>query len=167
MADLKESFVSNWFYPVALVLFVLVWALVTTSGAIPQAGHGFSLEVALLADVFLTLPALYWLCFRNRHGKARLFLGLIAVVCSGMWLAGQIVPVAEQRILPQFSWLRYTGLAIIVAFEVRLAALALRVMWKPQASLADLEGQGVPPIVAKLMIAEARFWRWVLSAFRK
>ena len=167
MADFRGSFVSNWFYPVTLVLFVMVWALITMAGDMAQPTLGFHFETALLADVFLTLPALYWLCFRNRSGKAKMLLGLIAVVCSGLWLAGKLVPLSEQSILPQLTWLRYVGFAIIVGFEIRLAAIALKLLFESQTKVADLEAEGVPPIVAKLMLMEARFWRWMLSAFRK
>ncbi len=167
MTDLRKTIVVNWFYSMALLLFLVAGILIASIGGVPPPGQGPSFEAALLVDIFLTLPVLYWLCFRKRHGAARLLLGGTAVVCSGLWLAGLIVPTSEQRMLPQLSWLRYAGLAIIVGFEVRLAALAFRVMWRPQAKIADLEAQGVPPLVAKLMLLEARFWRWVLSAFRK
>ena len=167
MANLRRALGANWFYPLAIGLIALVWALdIFSKGRFPSAG-GTSLELAVLADVFVTLPVLYWLCFRKRHGLAKLLLGVTAVVCSGLWLAGQFVPATDQRILPQLSWLRYAGLAIIVGFEVRLAAVAFRMIWRPQTKVADLAAEGVPPVIAKLMLLEARFWRWVLSAFRK
>ena len=165
--ELRKAFATNWFYPVAVTLLMLVGFLAASTRGVPPPAQGLSFEVALLADVFVTLPLLYWLCFRKRHGMAKLLLGVTAVVCSGLWLSGLIVPLSEQRVLPQLSWLRFAGLVIIVGFEIRLAALAFRVMWKPQAKVADLEAQGVPPVIAKLMLLEARFWRWVLSAFRK
>ena len=167
MAELRKTFATNWFYPVAFTLLMLVGFLATSTRGLPRPAQGPTFEVALLADVFVTLPMLYWLCFRKRHGMAKLLLGVTAVVCSGLWLSGLIVPLAEQRVLPQLSWFRFVGLVIIVGFEVRLAALALRLMWRPQTKVAELEAQGVPPVVAKLMLLEARFWRWALSALRK
>lgn len=167
MAHLSKTIVANWFYPVVLALFLVVGALSASSAGVAQLSQNPRFEMVMLFDVFLTLPALYWLCFHNRHGKGKLLLGLIAVVCSGLWLAGKIVPLASQQVLPQLSWLRYAGLAIVVGFEIRLAAMAVRLMWKPQAKAADLEAQGVPPLVAKLIVLEVRFWRWVFLVFRK
>jgi hypothetical protein len=164
---LKCTLGANWFYPLALGLFAVVWALdVRSQGALGSAGAA-SLEIAVLVDVFLTLPALYWLCFRKRHGSAKLLLGITAVVCSGLWLAGLLIPAADQQILPHLSWLRYAGLAIIIGFEVRLAWLTIRMVWRPQTKVADLAAEGVPLPLAKLMLLEARFWRWVIAAFRK
>lgn len=167
MANLRKSLGANWFYPLAVVLIMLAWVISLVSLERLSSGAGPGFEIALLADVFVTLPVLYWLCFRKSHSPAKLVLGIIAVVCSGLWLAGYSVPTAEQRILPQLSWLRYAGLAIVIGFEVRLAALVIRMVWRPQVKMADLAAEGVPPLIAKLMLREVRFWKWVGSAFRK
>ncbi len=166
MAHLTMQLAANWFFPVALLLFAAVWSLSKTAGALSQADWP-QLEAALIADALLTLPALYWLCFRKRHGKGKMFLGVIAVICSSLWLAGLIVPPAEQDLLQRAAWLRYFGLAVIFLIEARIAVLAFRAIWRPETKVADLEAHGVPPIMAKLMLLEARFWRWVFSAFRK
>jgi dolichol kinase len=166
MAHLRKQLAANWFFPVALILFLAVWGVVKSASALSQADL-FNLESALVADAFLTLPVLYWLCFRGRQSKGKLLLGVIAVICSGLWLAGLIVPPSGQALLPQVAWLRYLGLAVIVMVEVRIAVLAVRLVWQPNAKAADLESHGVPPVIAKLMLLEARFWRWVFSAFRK
>ena len=157
----------NWFFPLVLLLFAIVWALSAATINDASTADIRALELALLADVFVTLPVLFWLCFRNQSARQRLALGIVAAICSGLWFATWVVPAESQGYLRPFAWVRYIGVAIIVTVEVGLVVGIARIIWKPEAEARDIEALGVPPMVARLMMAEARFWRWVLHKFRK
>ncbi len=157
----------NWFYPLSLGLLGLVWVISRTATGQMSASDQRGFETALLIDVFVTLPTLFWVCFRRQLATKQLALGIIATMCAGLWATTWIVPAEGQFLLRQIGWARYVGLAILLMFEISIVVAAVRLIWKPKSDVRDFEALGVPPLVAKLMYAEARFWRWVFSKFRK
>lgn len=157
----------NWYYPLALALFGVVWMVSKTELGRMSASDQRGFEIALLIDVFVTLPLLFWLCFRRQWAMKQLVLGIVATMCGGLWAATWIVPVEDQAILGQIGWVRYVGLGILLVVEIGIMVGLMRIIWKPKTEVRDIEAMGVPPFVAKLMLAEARFWRWVFSKFRK
>lgn len=167
MTKVADILRRNWFYPLALGLLGLVWMVSRTAiGQVPESDQGW-LEAALLVDVFVTLPLLFWFCFRRQLARKQLALGIIATMCGGLWAATWIVPVKDQFVLGQIGWVRYVGMALLLVFEIGIVVAAVRLIWKPKADARDFEALGVPPFVAKLMHAEARFWRWLFGKFRK
>lgn len=149
---------DNWFWPVAGVLVAVVWALSTMS-PVPLT-QGF--EWALLFDVLVTLPVLFLLCYRGKFTRTTLIVRVLALQCAGIWLAAKLVPVGDQSILPYLAWVRWAGLAIVVLFEVRLVVAVVKLQLKPTTREDDLEAAGMPPLLARLAMLEARFWRWIL-----
>ena len=149
---------ENWFWPLAAVLGGAVWALST----IPSVPMTPGFEGTLLFDALITLPVLFVVCYRRSFTTKALMIRVIALQCAGIWLAAQLVPVDGQSILPYLTWVRWAGLAIITLFEIRLVLAVVKLQLKPTTRQDELEAAGMPPLLAKLAMLEARFWRWIL-----
>lgn len=154
---------NNWFWPVAFLQVTLLWCL---TAAVPNAFvPGF--EKALLFDAVITLPTLFFICYRGRLPLKFMVVRIVALQCLGIWLASKLVPTSEQHILPALMWARYVGLSVLVLIEMKLAIVLFRLMFKSGVTEGDLTRQGMPRLIAKWAMMEARFWRWVLGLFRK
>ncbi len=159
IAKVKE----NWFWPLAIMLMALAWTIGQLSSIEPNS----SWEYAVVFDVLVTLPILFFLCYRNRNSLKVNLLGIVALQCSGIWLATKIVPIESQNILPYLSWLRYAGLALLFALEIGIVLALIKIVFRADTTATHVEQLGVPPFVAKLLLMEARFWRRVFSIFKR
>jgi hypothetical protein len=162
-ATMTQRLKDNWFWPLAIMLsaFAAFIARTTPVGAL----EGW--EVAVVFDVLVTIPVLFALCYRAKLTRNNLIIRVVALQCLGIWLATKIVPVEAQSLLPQLSWLRYLGLAVLVVIELRVIVAMFRIIFKPGTGTAELENLGMPASLAKLALLEARFWRWVFSVFKR
>ena len=160
---MTERLKENWFWPVALVLLGAVWSL--SANLPPQDLSGW--EVAVLFDFLITLPLLFTLCYRRKLTRKNLIIRILALQCLGIWLATKIVPVESQILLPQLSWLRYAGLAVLMLIELRIMVVLFKTVFKADTTSKQLEEIGMPAFLAKLALLEARFWRWVFSFFKR
>ncbi len=159
IAKVKE----NWFWPLAIALLALAWAIGQFSNIEPNS----SWEYAVVFDVLFTLPILFFLCYRNKNSLKINLLGIVGLQCSGIWLATKIVPIESQNILPYLSWLRIAGLVLLFALEVGVVFALIKIVFRADTSAKEVEQLGVPPFVAKLLLMEARFWRRVFSFFKR
>ena len=100
------------------------------------------------------------------HGGVQGIEEVAALVCLGVWIAGRMVPADFQVVLPELGWARAAGLAVLVLIELRLLVAVLKLAFSGSAKAEDLEKQGAPPLIAKLMLIEARFWRAVWRLIR-
>jgi hypothetical protein len=57
--------------------------------------------------------------------------------------------------------MRWVGLSALLLFEIAALVAMLRVVFGAAPDPRELEEQGIPLVLAKLMIAEAKFWRWL------
>lgn len=155
----------HWFVPLAVIFLAgdaaAAWTTMWPSRAI---------ESAIAIDLALIVPALHLWCYR-RDGR-RAILRTVALACLGIWVAAQLVPAAHHDVLEQLRYLRYAGLAVLVAIEIRVMVGIYRVMFTRRESVAEsakqiAESAGVPPALAKLMALEARFWRRVIELVRR
>ena len=80
---------ENWFWPLAAVLVVAVWALST----IPPVSLTPGFELTLLFDALITLPVLFVFCYRRSLTTKALMIRVIALQCAGIWLAAKLVPI--------------------------------------------------------------------------
>jgi hypothetical protein len=154
---------ANWFFLVLPLLLAISFAVAR------QPGHelGSSAEAVLLFDWCVTVPALYALCYRKALPLPRLLLRLVALACLGVWFVSWMVPVEAQEIVPHLSWARTAGLLVLALVELRLLLAALKIAFSDQGSAADIQkASGAPPLLAKLMLIEARFWRAVWKIIR-
>lgn len=123
-------------------------------------------EAALLFDWCVFLPALYAFSLRRALPLRAILLRALGASCAGLWIAGLLVPDAAERLLRDLAWLRYAEQAGLVLLEGAAALAMLRLLLCGRADAAALAREGVPPFVARLMLAEARFWRWVWAKVR-
>lgn len=160
---MTERIRVNWFWPVAMALILVAWLL--GRNLPPQQLRGW--EAAVLFDVLVTLPVLFALCYRAKITRSKLIIRIVALQCLGIWLATKIVPAEVQVMLPQLFWLRYAGLAVLLIIEVRLMVMLIKTVFNVETSSKQLEDIGLPPMLAKLALWEARFWRWVFSYLKR
>ena len=149
----------HWFL---LLLPVLASASFGLAASVDWQRDGRIAEVALLFDACISLPLLYFLCYRGSLTGSQMALRLVGIVCLGIWFATWLVPEASQSLLTKLGWLRTTGVALLVVVELRLVAGAIKMAFSGKATADQLaSASGAPPWIAKLMLLEARFWRWV------
>ena len=154
---------ENWFAPLVALLLVVAWFAARPSG--PIAGD--RLELALVFDVLVTIPVLFVLCYRGRMRARAMAIRVIGLQCLGLLLASWIVPSEQQQLLPKLGAARWIGLTLLAYFEAKLAWITIRTVFAADAKLEHLTDQGVPAVIAKLMLLEARFWKWVGSRLRR
>ena len=164
---LRQVLANNWFYPVTAALLLAAWLCFRIPLLSPDGEQVAPAEAALIFDAFVSLLLLYWLCFRRQQSVKANIIGMIAVACCALWFAGWIVPHELQALIPRLNWLRPVILVGLGVIEIRLAIGVLKLVFKASAEGQDLQKAGVPPIMARIMLCEARFWRWVISKFRK
>ena len=154
---------AHWYPPLFLLLVAAVW-LLARSPAFMQPGG----EAALLADLCLTAPALYALCYGRRQPLRTTLIRALAIACAGVWLASWLIPAAEQSLLPQLTPLRWIGLAVITIFQVRLMVAALRITSSGRGTARQvMDATDAPEWVARLMLWEAQLWRSLWRFLRR
>lgn len=154
----------NWFF-IALPLFGLI--ALQFARSINWALDGSAAERVILFDAVVSLPLLYYLCYRKTLSAGQMALRLLGLVCLGIWFATWLVPASAQSLLPQLGWARMAGIGILVVIELRLIVTALRVVFSGDATAEEVsKASGAPPLIAKLMLLEARFWRAVWRFIR-
>lgn len=158
-ARIKE----NWFWPLAIALWAFAF-LVSRNVPTPELAGW---EIAVIVDVMITLPVLFAMCYHAKFTWQKMAIRILALQCFGIWLATMIVPADSQQILPQLSWLRFAGIALLVMIELRIIYAMLKIIFKTDTSTQQLEDLGMPTFLAKLALLEARFWRWVFSFFKQ
>lgn len=146
-------------------------------GAVIAASYGFTRsriflaeggEVAILADICLTVPLLYCWCYWNRVPRREIAVRAAAIACLGVWIAGRFIPAADQTILPHLSWVRTLGIAVLALIELRVLVAVVRLAFSGTATAEEISARsGAPPMIARLMLIEARFWRWVWKLLRR
>ena len=156
---------ENWFYVVAIITIAFDLTVVQFAGwGAPRAN-----ELALLFDFAIQTPFLYWLCYRSRGSKA--ILRAVAISCLALWALGHIIPIEHQVLLQKFAWVRPLGLAVLVLLELKVVAIVWKSVFAGNASKDQIEKQltqdGTPPWVARLLAAEAGFWKKAWSLIRK
>jgi hypothetical protein len=146
----------HWFVPLAPLLLLLETGFARSTDW-SRAGPA---EAAILFDLCLFAPFLYWLCYRRRLAGPALLMRAAALSLLGIYLASQLVPADAQQLLPRLSWLRTAGFAVLILIELRLFAAILKMVLAGEASAEQVATRGGTPIwVARLMLLEARFWR--------
>ena len=149
----------HWFVLAVPLLMLVAWQFSTS---IDWRTNGQMAEAVILFDGCVSVPLLYYFCYRSTVSGWQMAVRLLAVACSGVWFATWLVPDASQSLLAQLGWARMAGIAIIAAVELRLVVAAIRVAFSANATAEQLsQASGAPPLIAKLMLLEARFWRAV------
>jgi len=153
--------------------FIVAAPILASDLLVPRLDHWSNpslLEAGVLFDVSILIPALYLICYRSR-GKAAV-LRAIALACLGIWVAGHIVPTEYHQILSSVGVVRYIGLAVLLAIELKLALVIYRSVFQGGAdAAADAQraasDAGMPEWVARLMAFEAGLWRKTWEFFQR
>lgn len=165
-SKIKSSVRAHWFVLAAAVVLIGDIALASLdSWSDPQL-----LEMGILFDLSVVVPALYLWCYRSR-GKAAI-VRAIALSCLGIWVAGHVVPNEHHQVLSTVGFIRYVGLAVLVAIELKLAAMIFRAAFRRDNDaaptvLATAKDAGMPEWAARLMAWEASLWRKAWDAIRR
>jgi hypothetical protein len=127
MAAVFSKIRNNWFVPVLAVLAVSAWLIIRTV----DTQDVQQLELALLIDIFITIPLLFVLCYRRRLSRMALTLRVIGLQCTGLLLASWLIPAGQQNMLLVIAPLRWLGITLLVAFEIAIMAKVLKIVFKP------------------------------------
>ena len=71
------------------------------------------------------------------------------------------MPAGEGQILPALGWVRMAALPVLLFIEIVAFIAIMRVVYSDAPDEEQLVEQGLPPLVAKALLAEARFWKVV------
>ena len=154
---------AHWYWPAFVAILGCVWLLARVPTFMQPGG-----EAALLADLCITAPSLYALCYGRRQPLRQTLIRALAISCAGVWLASWLIPEHHQSLLPQLAPLRWAGLLVVLLFEVRLLVAATRVAFSGKGTAHDvMQASGAPEWIARLMLLEARFWRAVWRMIRR
>jgi hypothetical protein len=153
----------NWFVPLFAILLAIEFAF---TRATDWSRDGVA-EAAVLFDLCLFIPALHFLCYRRKLALRPLLFRTFALAFLGIWIASKLIPLEAQGLLAELSWARTAGLAVVALIELRLVFLALKLVFGGHATADEIaERTGAPPWIARLMLIEARFWKWVWRRIR-
>ena len=153
-----QSWLSrHWFVPIALAVAIGDLSSVYFAGWTDAE----LIEAALLFDFVVVIPCLYWWCYRAK-GRAAV-IQTVALACFAIWCTGKIVPPEHRGLIDSVSWLRYVGLAGLLALEIKLAIMVYKAVVFSGQSRNDaqrtFESEGLPPWLARFMAFEASLWR--------
>jgi len=152
----------HWFYLLLPLWLTASWNFHLTFDWSTRSAIG---EAVALFDWCLFMPALHALCYRRLSLRA-LAIRTVALACTGLWIAGLMVPDPAEAVLRDLYPLRTAGSALLVLIEVMASIAILRVAFGAEPDAEALIRHGIPPLLARLMLAEARFWRWVWNRLR-
>lgn len=152
----------NWFLPVLGVLLVVEWAF---ARAIVWPRDGAA-EAVILFDLCLFVPALHFLCYRRTLARKALLIRTAALASLGIYLASWLIPAEAQHLLAGLGWARLAGLVVLAALELWVVVKVVKLVFGGTATEADVVAHGAPPWIARIMLIEARFWKWLWRLLR-
>lgn len=153
----------NWFLPLLAVLLAVEWAFARTTDW-PRDGLA---EAVILFDLCLFVPALHFLCYRRRLAWKPLLIRTAALASLGVYLASQLIPAEAQHLLAGLGWARLAGLAVLAALELWVLVKVVTLVFGSAVTEDDIVAtSGAPRWIARLMLIEARFWKWLWRLLR-
>jgi hypothetical protein len=154
----------NWFLPLLALLLAIEFAFARSiDWSQPRVP-----EAAMLFDLCLFLPALHFLCYRRKLAWKPLLVRTAALALLGIYVASKLIPPAAQGLVAELGWARTAGLVVLALIELRLLAVALKLVFGGRATAEEVaERTGAPPWIARLMLLEARFWKWLWRSIRR
>ena len=152
----------NWFVPMLALLLAIEWAF---ARGVDWRGDRLA-EAVILFDLCLFVPALHYLCYRRALAWKPLLIRTAALASLGIYLASWLIPVEAQHLLAGLGWARLAGLAVLAALELWVVVKVVKLVFGGTATEADVVAHGAPPWIARIMLIEARFWKWLWRLLR-
>lgn len=163
--DLLKGILTHWYFWIALPLAVAVEAAFAFS--LPWSEYPRA-EWVVLFDLCLFLPALHAIVYRNALSRRALVIRTLAIAGLGLWLSRYLVPAESQYVLLHLVKLHGAFIGVAIVFEFGVMALVIRAAFARDADPKRLERDfAVPPLLVRLMVWEARFWKAVAGWFRR
>lgn len=150
----------HWFYLLLPLWLAAGWNLSVSTDA---AADPLMMERVFLFDFGLFLPVLYFLFLKSRVTVKAALLRSLGLAAGGLALAAWLMPEGTGQVLPVLAWLRWVALPAIILIELAAMVAVMRYVYGGDPDEQTLVDQGMPPVIARLMIAEARFWKRVFS----
>lgn len=147
-----------WFYWLLPIWMLAAWQVSLTPEAIADP---IITERVFLIDAAIFLPTLYFFYLRTRVALKAAILRSLALGAAGISFAAWLMPEGTGQVLPLLSWLRWTALPLIIAIELAAFVALMRYLYGSEPREEELVRQGIPPLVVKLLLMEARFWKRV------
>lgn len=155
---MPKAITGYWFYWLLVPCLFSAWQLSIT----PQTlADPLTTERVFLADFALLLPLLYFAYLRTRVTLKAAILRSLALGAAGISYSAWLMPEGTGQVLPFLSWLRWTALPLIIALELAAFVALIRYLYGSEPKEEELIEQGMPPLMVKLLLTEARFWKRV------
>jgi hypothetical protein len=148
----------NWFLPALVLLLAIEWAF---ARATIWGRDGFA-EAVVLFDMCLFVPALHYFCYRRSLARRALLLRTVGLAFLGFYIASHLIPPEARRLVAALGWARLVGMAVMAAIELWLVAAVVKLVFRGGATAEEVSASsGAPRWIARLMVAEARFWKYL------
>lgn len=160
---MAKTITGYWFYWLLPPLLLSAWQLSTLPDTL---ANPLLTERIYLFDFGLFLPTLYFIYLRSRVALKAAIIRSLALAGAGIAFAAWLMPDGTGQVLPFLSWLRWTALPLIILLEVGAFIALVRYLYGTDPQKDELVAQGIPPLVVKAMLMEARFWKRVYALMR-
>ena len=149
---------DHWFYALLAVCVCAAWRVSLTPEAIADP---IMTERVFLLDTAIILPVLYFVYLRTRVPLKAAILRSLALGAAGISYAAWLMPEGTGEVLPFLAWLRWVAMPLVIAIELAAFVALMRYLYGSEPREEELIAQGIPPLVVRLLLAEARFWKRV------
>lgn len=156
-----RAITGYWFYWLLPFCVIGAWQLSLT----PQSlADPVMTERVFLIDTVLLLPLLYFLYLRSRVTLKAALVRAFALGAAGVSYSAWLMPDGAGQVLPFLAWLRWIALPLIIALELAAFVALMRYIYGSDPCEEKLIAQGMPPLLVRLLLIEARFWKRVFAA---
>lgn len=148
----------NWFLPLLALLLAIEWGFARATDW-PRDGLA---EAVILFDLCLFVPLLHFLCYRRTLALKQLLVRTAALFLLGIYIASHLIPAEAQHLVAGLGWARLAGLAVLAALELWILVRIVKLVFGSRTSAEEIvETSGAPLWIARLMLIEARLWKWL------
>ena len=149
---------DHWFYALLAVCLFAAWRV----SLLPHTlSDPITTERVYLIDFALLLPLIYAFYLRSRVPVKAVIVRSLALGAAGISYAAWLMPEGTGEVLPFLAWLRWVAMPLVIAIELAAFVALMRYLYGSEPREEELIAQGIPPLVVRLLLAEARFWKRV------